>query len=464
MVHLLPLFFALAGFSSLAHAQYGYGGGYGTPVASTTPPSSSGSAANSNNVSPSNAVSPSAVGDVQCGPFMCIGAAVKGNNIEYVMQSTGTQMPGWMAMGFGDGMVGSPMVVMWANADGSFSLSQRQAKDHVLPAVVPNPTRVATVSVDLSVATGQQPKFAYTIPMDGNMQPQLIWAFGTDMPTAAQPSRATFLQHVGFGQMTLNLNSNTSVSILESPALSLESNNGSGQPAKKTSSAEMVVLAHAIVCAVAFLVIMPAGALLARYYRTFSPTWFKGHWILQFGISAPFVLAGAILAFSISHVGGPKVWNTHTQVGVLLFSLYVVQCMLGSIIHFWKPKNMKGRPPQNYAHAVLGITIIALAFFQVRTGYKWEWPNVSGQAAPMAIDVLWYIWVVVIPLAYFGGLAFLKKQYRQEKESREQKAAQPKPWEQRSKGGFGAFPQEREYHYEKRGYGNYGNGNYGNRV
>jgi len=180
---------------------------------------------------------------------------------------------------------------------------------------------------------------------------------------------------------------------------------------------------------------MPTGALLARYYRTFSPTWFQGHWILQFGISGPIVLAGLCLAIAIGRVGGPNITNTHTQVGFLLFGLYCMQCLLGGLIHFIKPKNAKGRPLQNYAHAVLGLGIIGLAFYQVRTGYTREWPNATGRPAPTAINVLWYIWAVALPLLYAGGLLLLKKQYRQEEENR---ALNSKvvPWDEMRARGF----------------------------
>lgn len=47
---------------------------------------------------------------------------------------------------------------------------------------------------------------------------------------------------------------------------------------------ERVILAHAILCAFGFLVILPAGSLLARYFRTTNPGWFTGHWIVQFGL------------------------------------------------------------------------------------------------------------------------------------------------------------------------------------
>ena len=47
-----------------------------------------------------------------------------------------------------------------------------------------------------------------------------------------------------------------------------------------------MIIAHAIFCVVGFLFFLPAGALFARYLRTFvpGPIWFKTHAIFQFFI------------------------------------------------------------------------------------------------------------------------------------------------------------------------------------
>ena len=82
--------------------------------------------------------------------------------------------------------------------------------------------------------------------------------------------------------------------------------------------------------------------------------------------------------------------------GLALFVLYLVQISLGTIIHFFKPKGARHRPLQNYAHAVIGLLLVALALYQARVGYKHEWPLQTGRGPlPKAADVVWYIWVVV---------------------------------------------------------------------
>ncbi|KAK7677533.1 hypothetical protein QCA50_019539 [Cerrena zonata] len=87
--------------------------------------------------------------------------------------------------------------------------------------------------------------------------------------------------------------------------------------------------------------------------------------------------------------------------------------------HFVKPRSFtveRKRPLQNYFHAVLGLIIIALAFYQVRTGFKTEWSLTTGRApVPNAANIVWYIWVVLMPLLYAAGLLFLRRQLKQER-------------------------------------------------
>lgn len=80
----------------------------------------------------------------------------------------------------------------------------------------------------------------------------------------------------------------------------------------------------------------------------------------------------------------------------MLFVLYAAQCTLGALIHFVKPLHSTRRPPQNYVHAVLGITVVTLAFWQVHTGYRNEWPAATGRGeVPSGVNAAWIAWAVV---------------------------------------------------------------------
>ena len=79
-----------------------------------------------------------------------------------------------------------------------------------------------------------------------------------------------------------------------------------------------------------------------------------------------------------------------------MFVLYFAQVGLGMVIHWVKPKVWRGRPPQNYLHAIVGIALIALALYQVHVGYSDEWPKLSGKKKlPRGVNILWDVLLVV---------------------------------------------------------------------
>jgi len=139
---------------------------------------------------------------------------------------------------------------------------------------------------------------------------------------------------------------------------------------------------------------------------------------VQFAISGPVILIGFALAIAgVAQKGTSHFTAGHKLWGLVLILLYLVQCSLGGFIHFVKPKNRIGRPPQNYGHAVLGLFIIAIAFYQVHTGYSEAWPTATDRLTPEAVNIVWILWIVFLVLLYAAGLAFLPKQWRQEKQS-----------------------------------------------
>lgn len=75
-----------------------------------------------------------------------------------------------------------------------------------------------------------------------------------------------------------------------------------------------MIIAHAIFCSVGFLLFLPAGALLARYLRTFIPghVWFKGHAILQLFIGKHSSPVPNVVA-DVDSAAGPTIF-----IGVIL--------------------------------------------------------------------------------------------------------------------------------------------------
>jgi len=275
-----------------------------------------------------------------------------------------------------------------------------------MPTVDPSPARVATLGSTISTASSSE--FRFTVEAESQTTQNIIYAFSRDAPSSAAED-ARIAVHQEKGMFTLDLSK------------PLASNGNGTSPAGSTTTpftnTQKLFVAHAVFCGLGFLFLLPSGVLLARFFRTFTPTWFQGHWFIQFAISGPVILIGFALAIAaVAQKGTPHFTAGHKVWGLVLILLYLVQCSLGGFIHFVKPKHRIGRPPQNYGHAVLGLLIIALAFFQVRTGYMDAWPT-TGRVTPQAVNIIWIVWIVLLVLLYTAGLALLRKQFRQEKQS-----------------------------------------------
>ncbi|KAF7321994.1 Cytochrome b561 domain-containing protein [Mycena kentingensis (nom. inval.)] len=187
---------------------------------------------------------------------------------------------------------------------------------------------------------------------------------------------------------------------------------------------------HAHLGFFAFLVGLPLGILISRYLRTFINHWFWPHAIVNFLFVGPLVFATFILGYQlVESVDMPHFWDPHQQVGLALLILYILQVLLGIVIHYVKlPAHIAaripgGRAPQNYLHAILGLAIVLLAAWQVHYGMWYEWPMMTGNAHPLSWQCknTWLGIVIVFWTLYVLGLGFLPKQYKQEARNRREK-------------------------------------------
>jgi len=196
------------------------------------------------------------------------------------------------------------------------------------------------------------------------------------------------------------------------------------------SSLEQQIKTHAILCAIGFLILLPIGVLIARLTRTFTSAWFYAHETFQLILAGPIIFVGWYYGHKAADViGDGNRSKTHGNIGVTLLLCYVAQLALGIIIHKFKtPRLFNGRrPPQNYFHAVLGLSILALAGYQVHYGYDIEWPNITGNVHPIPryVVFVWAAALITFWALYTTGLALLPRQFKQESYSRLSAGAAP---------------------------------------
>lgn len=176
---------------------------------------------------------------------------------------------------------------------------------------------------------------------------------------------------------------------------------------------------HAFLCATGFLILLPIGALLARYLRTFTRRWVWGHAAIQFIISGPVIIAGWVMGFKFTALGttGGHFIDPHKRIGLILLILYLVEVLGGLFIKFVKIGPLNRRPPQNYAHAILGLGMIALAGYQAWYGLHTEWAFATGNIHPVprAALLAWMALIIIFWALYAIGMSLLPRQFRQER-------------------------------------------------
>jgi hypothetical protein len=80
---------------------------------------------------------------------------------------------------------------------------------------------------------------------------------------------------------------------------------------------------HGILLSVGFLVLLPAGSLVARWGRTFTPRWFKAHRLVNFGVALPVIAAGFILGpLAVLDRQAGHFADAHQVRGVLIVSTH----------------------------------------------------------------------------------------------------------------------------------------------
>ena len=74
-----------------------------------------------------------------------------------------------------------------------------------------------------------------------------------------------------------------------------------------------MIIAHGVICVIAFLFLLPLGALVARYFRNSTAAWFKVHQAIQSFLAGPLIVVGFALGVSfVSQSGGAHFDSTHT--------------------------------------------------------------------------------------------------------------------------------------------------------
>ena len=138
-------------------------------------------------------------------------------------------------------------------------------------------------------------QLAFTVPKDETILQDAVWALSFANPMSDDPD-TNLMIHGDSGNFTLNLTNTLNTDELPaSQALGTAGSASSSIPSEDDipfAPFEKMIIVHGVFTIVGFLIVLPFGALIARWGRTFTDNWFYYHWTTQVVLSIPVIVVG----------------------------------------------------------------------------------------------------------------------------------------------------------------------------
>ncbi|CAI2171853.1 14212_t:CDS:2 [Funneliformis geosporum] len=307
----------------------------------------------------------------------CIKITPTGNLLSFELEAPTTM--GWVAIGLGNSMVGSYIVMAWPSSNGSAIISQRKAEEYG----VPYPTEQQNdLSLD-AAASGLKDgkfiaKFTRPISVTGSKievaEQSIIWAVQTDDRPPDDPQTYEITIHNAKGSYIFKSSGETII-----------------------SNYEKYIIAHGATMFFVWGIVVPGAIFIARFTRNIIPQkWFRLHWGIQQFVASPLILIGIILAITAGVRFNAS--NSHHLLGLAVFFGFIFQISLGWIHHKLYDSARKYYPWWTKLHWWWGRILTLLAFIQIPLGFQQY--NASHE-----IFMGYYAYVTLI-LASFAGLSY----------------------------------------------------------
>jgi len=228
---------------------------------------------------------------------------------------------------------------------------------------------------------------------------QFIYAFSSNTVKSSDPTTTALVQHDNFGSFGADLTSSAGLDV--NGQVNQNAPPVTGSSSKKVSVPlsrfDQLIILHAIMAGMAWMVISPTAVLMGRLGRHLGKTWFKIHWMFQVLLTSVLTIAAIILAIAAVNINGGFTASYHTVMGFVVFFLMLCQMGLGQYIHKKLDSNRIKRPIRNISHICLGLTISLLAYIQVHSGLKLY---STFRHIPSYLYTLYYI-LAFAPLAIY---------------------------------------------------------------
>ncbi|KAI4328910.1 hypothetical protein L6164_021227 [Bauhinia variegata] len=285
---------------------------------------------------------------------------------------------GWVGIGFSrDGMmVGSSAMVGWISKHGQAKIKQFYLQGRKPSEVIAGKGELPLNNMPAAVATnGAEIYLAFQLQTTDPIGKQpILLAFGTNYPHNHHLSK-----HVDKTAILFDFSSGTKGSV--SNKLFLMRKN------------------HGIVGIIGWALIMPTGAIVARYWRHKEPLWFYLHGVIQF-VGFTFGLATVLLGLQLhsrmhSHI------PAHRGIGIFVLVISIIQILA----FFFKPnKDSKIRKYWTWYHCWFGRLALFFAALNIVLGMQ-----AAGAGSDWRIGYGFLVSLVIVAVIVLEVLAYLRR-------------------------------------------------------
>ncbi|PVI01193.1 hypothetical protein DM02DRAFT_362727 [Periconia macrospinosa] len=161
---------------------------------------------------------------------------------------------------------------------------------------------------------------------------------------------------------------------------------------------QKILIAHAVMASLAFVIFFPMGAILVRL-SSFPGTWLL-HGIFQVFAYLVYTAAFGIGVWIVSRVPVDLISSYHPIIGIIVFALLFFQPILG-LLHHFAYKKYRRRTVWSYGHLWLGRIVITLGM--INGGLGLLLASETGFYAPsrgqiiaygIVAGFMWLMWVL----------------------------------------------------------------------
>ncbi|CAG8739969.1 8286_t:CDS:2, partial [Gigaspora margarita] len=215
---------------------------------------------------------------------------------------------GWIAMGIGDSMVGSYIVMAWPTTTNSVAISQRVAYRYSVPEVTNQQSDIkllpsSGIKDDVFTVVFTRPLIVANSTISSATS-EYVWALHTTARPSDDPSTMTITRHNDIGHITLT---------------------------GTISNYDKYIIAHGLLMFFTWGIITPGAIFIARFTRNIIPRqWFPLHWGIMSFLAVPWfgrtLAVGSFYQISLGlaqyNVGKPLVTAYYVWIMIIIISYF----------------------------------------------------------------------------------------------------------------------------------------------